>query len=384
MALDPRDATAADAAWPTTSETAGSQVGLRRPRTDGRAKVTGSTHYAGDLVQRGLLHARIVPAVYAHARIRAIDRAAALGIPGVMAVLTAGDLPVVGSGPERRFEPLAIDEIVYAGQPVALVIARSEEAAEDGAAVVRVEEEPLTPVVDLLAALEPGAPLARVHPREGAVPAPAFEPGDPQAALFSGNLVGRTRDQRGDVDAELSLCDAIVEGSFAAPWAYQAYLEPHAATAWVEPDGTLAVTASTQAIFATRNHLAAVFGLPTARVRVTGAPIGGGFGSKQTVIEPLVAAAALAVGAPVRLVLTRREDFASTKPAQATVAEVRIGATREGRLRALQARVVYDTGAYAESSWHMVAAPLLTGPYHWTAFDVVGLGVRTNRFAPVS
>jgi CO/xanthine dehydrogenase Mo-binding subunit len=183
------------------------------------------------------------------------------------------------------------------------------------------------------------------------------------------------------MDAAFAQADVIVEGTFRTPWAYQAYLEPHSATASVEPDGTLVVTASTQALFTTRNNLAAIFGLPTAKVRVTGAPIGGGFGSKQTVIEPLVAAAALALRVPVRLVLTRSEDFASTKPAQATVVEVRIGATREGRLLALQARVVYDTGMYPESSWHTAAAPLLTGPYRWPAFDVDGLGVRTNRFA---
>ena len=100
------------------------------------------------------------------------------------------------------------------------------------------------------------------------------------------------------MDESFAGCDVIVEGTFRAPWAYQAYLEPHSATAWVEPDGTLAVTASTQALFATRNNLAAIFGLPPARVRVTGAPIGGGFGSKQTVIEPLVAGAALTLGRP--------------------------------------------------------------------------------------
>ena len=272
-------------------ETTISQVGLRRPRTDGRAKVVGATRYAGDLDRRGLLHARIVPAIHAHARIGAIDRSTALDVPGVVAVLTASDLPVVGSGPQRRFEPLAIDEIVYAGQPVALVVARTEEAAEDAAALVRVDEEPLTPVVDLLGALDPAAPLIRLHVRAGAEPQPAFEPGDPLAVAFSANLVGRTHDQRGDMDAVLADCDVIVEGAFRAPWAYQAYLEPHSATAWLEPDGTLAVTASTQALFATRNNLAAIFGLPVANVRVTGAPVGGGFGSKQTVIEPLVAGA---------------------------------------------------------------------------------------------
>ena len=379
--MPPREAGELPADGIGNPETATSQVGLRRPRTDGRAKVIGATRYAGDVTLHGLLHARIVPAIHAHARIGEIDRAAALAIPGVVAVLTASDLPVVGSGPQRRFEPLAFDEIVYAGQPVALVVARTEEAAEDAAALVHVDEEPLPAVVDLLDALGPDAPLMRIHVREGAEPQPAFDADDPMAEGFSGNLVGRTHDLRGDVEAVLAACDVIVEGTFRAPWAYQAYLEPHSATAWVEPDGTLAVTASTQALFATRNNLAAIFGLPTAQVRVTGAPVGGAFGSKQTVIEPLVAAAALALRAPVRLVLTRREDFASTKPAQATVAEVRIGATREGRLRALHARVVYDTGAYSESSWHMAAAPLLAGPYRWDAFDIVGLGVRTNRFA---
>ena len=172
-----------------------------------------------------------------------------------------------------------------------------------------------------------------------------------------------------------------MEGRFTTAWAYQAYLEPHAATAWLEPDGTLAVSASTQALFATRNNLAALFGLPVSKVRVTGAPVGGAFGSKQTVIEPLVAAAALALRAPVRLELTRLEDFASTKPAQATVVDLRIGANRAGQLEALQARVVYDAGAYTESSWHMTAGLVITGPYRWPAFDVVGLGVQTNRFA---
>jgi CO/xanthine dehydrogenase Mo-binding subunit len=359
----------------------GSQLGLRRPRTDGRAKVTGTTRYAGDLPVPGLLHARIVPSIYAHARIRGIDRSAALGVPGVVAVLAAGDLPVAGVGPQRRFEPLAIDEVVYAGQPVALVVAETEEVAEDAAALVHIDEEPLPPVVDLLAALEPGAPPARVHVREGAESPPAFEADDPSAERFSGNVLGRSRDQRGDPDESFAACDVVVEGSFRTPWAYQAYMEPHVAIAWVEPDGTLAVTASTQALFTTRNNLAAVFGLPTAKVRVTAAPIGGGFGSKQTVIEPLVAGAALALRAPVRLVLTRQEDFASTKPAQATVAELRIGATSDGRLLGLQARVVYDTGAYPESSMHTYSAPLVTGPYRWSAYDVEAIGVRTNRFA---
>ena len=330
-------------------------VGTRRPRIDSREKVIGATRYAGDLTVPGLLHARIVPSLHAHARIRAIDAAAALAVPGVVAVLTAKDLPIVGHGEERRFEPLARDVAVFAGQPVALVIGETEAAAEDAVDLVQVDVEPLVPFVDVAAI-------------------------DPDADESSAHVFSRSHEQRGDVASAFARCDAIVEGHFRVGWAYQAYLEPHAATAWIEPDGTLAVTASTQGTFLTRNELAEVFGLPASRVRVTAAPLGGAFGSKQVVIEPLVAGAALRLRKPVRLVLNRREDFAATNPAQAMVIDLRIGAGRSGRFEALEARLTYDAGAYAESSWEWFATQLMTGPYRWPAFDVRAIGVLTNRF----
>src|SRR5262245_9823446 len=111
-------------------------VGVRRPRIDSRDKVLGRTRYTGDLVHRGLLHGRIVPSLEAHALIRGIDANAALGLPGVVGVLTADDLPTAWRGPERRFEPLAREEVVFAGQPVALVVAESEAVADDAAELV--------------------------------------------------------------------------------------------------------------------------------------------------------------------------------------------------------------------------------------------------------
>jgi CO/xanthine dehydrogenase Mo-binding subunit len=335
----------------------------------------------------GLLHARIVPSLYAHARIRAIDAAEALAVPGVVAVLTARDLPIVGHSAERRFEPLARDEAVFAGQPVALVIGETEAAAEDAADLVQVDVEPLESVVDVFAAIDPTAPLARITPtrelgqtpddteQEGSTTAE----GDP-ARQVSGNVFSLRREDRGDAAEAFARCDVIVEGRFSASWAYQAYLEPHAATAWIEPDGTLAVTTSTQGTFFTRNELAQIFGLPLSRVRVTAAALGGAFGSKQVVIEPLVAGAALRLRSPVRLVLNRREDFAATNPAQGMVIDLRIGARRSGQFEALEARMTYDAGAYTEWSWEWFAASLITGPYRWPAFDVQAFGVRTNRF----
>src|SRR5512143_315429 len=228
-------------------------IGISRPRIDAREKVTGAARYASDLAPRGLLHARIVSSVYAHARIRSITAATALAVPGVVAVLTARDLPIVGEGPERRFEPLARDEVVFAGQPVALVIGETEAAAEDGADLVQVDLEPLEPVVDVLAAIEPGSPVFRIE----RLPAPDEGVTDVDGAPVSGNVFSRTREQRGDVDAAFARCDAVVEGRFRAGWVYQAYLEPHAAVGWVEPDGTLAVTSGNQGTSYPRSALGA-------------------------------------------------------------------------------------------------------------------------------
>jgi CO/xanthine dehydrogenase Mo-binding subunit len=143
-------------------------IGVSTPRRDSEPKVRGQTRFAADLPIPGLLHARLVPSYEAHALITAISSAAAQATPGAIAVLTAHDLPIRGSGTGRMYEPLAKSEVLYAGQPVALVVAETEAAAEDGAERVEVELEPLTPVLDLEAATRPGAPLAKTTTEETA------------------------------------------------------------------------------------------------------------------------------------------------------------------------------------------------------------------------
>ncbi len=332
-------------------------IGVPRPRADSRAKVTGAARYAADLPApaRELLHARLVPSLYAHARIRRIDASAALAMPGVVAVLTAADLPLRATGDGRRSEPLARDIARFAGQPVALIVARSEAIAEDAVEAVVVDAEPLQPELDAVA-----------------IAASAGD-GDPR-------IVSTHHTAHGDAVAALTTAHVLVEGRFVAPWVHQGYLEPHAATAFLDEDGTLAITASTQGTFDARNEVAQLYGLPVSRVRVTAPTIGGAFGSKECLLEPLVAGAALRLRRAVRLVLTRREDLAATDPAQAVVTELRIGAGEDGRFTALDARLVYDAGAYPDASWEWFAAGLMAGPYHWPAIDVTGTGVRTNRF----
>ena len=164
-------------------------------------------------------------------------------------------------------------------------------------------------------------------------------------------------------------------------WVHQGYLEPQVAMAEIDDDGILHITSATQGTFHTRSELAKLFGRSIASVRVTGATLGGGFGGKLLVIEPLAAAATLVLRRPVRVELTRLEDFRMTNPAPASILEVALGATRDGRLRGLRARILFETGGFSENSVEGIAAILTVGPYHWDAHEVVAYGVETNRVA---
>jgi CO/xanthine dehydrogenase Mo-binding subunit len=362
-------------------------IGTPRPRLDAPEKVAGATRYAADGHVQGLLHARVVLSAEAHGRIRRIDREAALAQPGVVAVLTAADLPLSATGTDRTSEPLAQEEVVFAGQPIALVVAESEAAAEDGVEAVLVEYEPLPAVVDLEQAMLPGSPLARVTVEEESggdlesIHADVDEAEErAEEEQLSANVLDTVRRSSGDATAVLGASDAVVSGTFRTPWVYQAYIEPQVATAWLEPNGTLVVSTSTQGSFVTQKELARAFGLPFERIRVVAEPLGGAFGGKFALMEPLVAGATLALRQPVRLVLTRSEDFQATNPASAQITHLRIGARTDGALTAIEARMLVDRGSNAGWGVEGITSLLVAGPYRWEAHDLRGYGVQTNRF----
>jgi CO/xanthine dehydrogenase Mo-binding subunit len=369
-----------------------SPVGVARPRPDTPAKVRGATRYAADRgAPRGLLHARLVLAQRAHARIAGIDTAAALALPGVVAVLTAADLPIRAKGRDRLTQPLARSEVVFAGQPMALVVATGLAAATDAVELVDVRLEALPVVVDAEAAMAPGSPLARVDlaaegDRTGSMDAQthAGVGGGTDHAIeaedLSGNVTGRSRYHDGDVAAALAGSAVVREGRFSTSWIHQGYLEPQSCTAWLDDDGTLVLESATQSIFGTRNEVSKALGIPSRRVRVIGTPLGGAFGGKWALFETMVAAAAVKLRRPVRLVVGRADDFAATNPAQPFVTTLRIGADRDGRFTGLQSRIVADAGAFEEGTGESLAGVLVAGPYAWPAFDIRAYGVRTNRF----
>jgi CO/xanthine dehydrogenase Mo-binding subunit len=338
-----------------------------------------------------MLFARLVLSQRAHAKINGIDASAAIAIPGVVTVLTAADLPIRAKGTDRIVRPLARKEVVFAGEPVALVVAETLAAATDAAELVDVRLEPLPVVLDPEAAMDPASPLARLElgeegDRAGSMDAQTHGGvgggGDEsiEAEHLSANVAGRHRYRDGDIASNLAGAAAVREGRFATRWVHQGYLEPQVCTAWPDEDGGLVIETSTQSLFGTRNEVAKALGIPSRNVRVVSTPLGGAFGGKWPLFDSLVAAAAWKLRRPVRLTVSRGDDFASTNPGQPFIASLRVGADAEGHFVGLEGRVIADAGAFDEGTAESLAGVLVAGPYAWPAYDVRAYGVRTNRF----
>jgi len=331
----------------------------------------------------GMLHARLVTSPHAHARIVSIDTSAARAVPGVVGVFGGRDLPLTRPHPSSRNKaPLALEEVFFAGHPVVAVVAETEAIAADAAALVTVEWQELSAVTDLMEAMKPDAP--RVGPEEPGdseeelsmhgAEAGAADETEPKAP----NVATTSHLERGDVAAGLRQADVVVERVYTTSMVHQGYLEPRAAVATVDALGHVTVWTSTQALFFTRAEVAEALGLPEHRVRVVAMPVGGGFGGKFVLLEPLAAALAVAVRRPVSLVMTRNEEFLATTPAPQSRFEVTLGAKRDGMLAALRARVVFDAGAWAGAPLS-IACALLTSYYRFPNFDVHGVEVRTHK-----
>ena len=331
-----------------------SQIGKRRRLLDGKEKVLGLARFGTDQDRPRTLQARLVQSPFPHAAVGTIETAAALALPGVVAVLTADDLPETEPTSRGRLL-LARDRVFFAGHPVALVLGETEAAAQDGSEAVEVDFTPLEAVTDMDAALAPEAPavwpkgLPGTSDEAGAHGATQGD-GDDDATAKPANLAGETAFENGDVDAALAASAAVSDLTFTTAGVHQGYLEPHAVL--VEPDpisGGATVYTSTQASFMVRQEVARILGVPESDVNVKPTVVGGGFGGKFLLYDPLVALAAARLGRPVKLVLPGLEELPGGTPAPATRIHVRLGATANGKLTALDADFTMDAGCFPSS-----------------------------------
>jgi CO/xanthine dehydrogenase Mo-binding subunit len=327
-------------------------------RPDGKEKVTGIGRYTADLSLTGQAHAKFRYADHSHALITRIDASMARAVPGVLAVLTHEDVPDVlygGMVKDRRL--FAKEKVRFEGDIVAGVAATSAEIAEQAAALIEVEYEPLPPVRDFDAASADNAPL--VHPNWE-----QYEADD--ALLRDRNTVGYSTIVKDDADAAMAAADVVVASRFVTDPVQGVPIEPRAIIAHWQGD-RVTVWSSTQVPYVARSGVAHVLQIPESRVRVVVPLLGGGFGAKCDFhFEGHVAALARAAGRPVKLVFSRREEFVAVgHRREGMVIELETGARKDGTLVARRGRLVLDKGAYCGEGgfFAQMAAMHALGPY---------------------
>jgi len=365
---------------PETKPAIPSPIGENKQRIDARVKVTGAAVFADDLqFGAGLLHARIVRSPHPHALIKSIDTTKAAALPGVKAVVTGKDFPgYLGLYLQDR-HIFCRDRARYVGDPIVGVAAVTEELAEQALALINVEYELLEPVVDVEFGISQAAPL--IHPRLGEYEVASFilpEPGT--------NISNHFKIRKGDADGVWENCAAIVERKYRIPHIQHVPIEPHVAIAKVDETGQVTLWGSSQSPFAQRNLIAKALGISQNDMRVIAPYVGGGFGSKAGVsMESLAVAIAMNVkGRPVKLLLTREEEFFTSFVRQGLVSYFKMGCDRDGKLVVMRNKFYWDGGAYTEYGVNITRASgySSTGPYEVPNVKTDSYCVYTNH--PVS
>lgn len=345
-----------------TANSDGNVVGASVPRRDAMEKATGETVYAADEIREGMLHAKVLRSPHHHAEIVSIDTGEAEALDGVEAVLTARDVPGENAvGVFLNDQPvLAHKKVRQVGDPVAVVAARTEEIAKAALAKIKVEYCPLEAVFDPLASLEAGAP--KLH-----------EGGN---LLFERNIV------KGDVDQGFAQADVIVENVYRTSRNEHAYLEPEAGLSWIDDEGRVVVLTCTQNPHHDLKLVSAMLGLPAEKVRIIQSTTGGGFGGKLEVsVEGVLGLLAFKLRKPVKLVYSRKESFVSSSKRHPFHIQHRIGATKDGKITAVDIKVIADTGSYASFGPGVItrAAIHASGPYDIPNYRFNGKMAYTNN-----
>ena len=356
--------------------TGDTSVGKPVPPEDTTLKVTGTATYTFDWDLPGTLHAKLVTSTVPHAKIVGINTDRAKEVSGVAAVLTGKDMPFrVGMYAGDR-DLLAVEKVRWAGHPVALVVAEDLEAAERAAELVDVEYEALPAVFDPVEALKPEAPILHEGMEEYRH-APVFYP------VPGTNIANRFRLIHGDAEKGLEQAEVIIEEEFRVSHVSHAYMETQNVVAQAFRDGTYEIWTSCQSPFVVRQIISESLKIPYNKVTVKVPFVGGGFGGKAGLgWEALVASASKAVGyRPVKLTLSRKENFASAASREGVVANVKAGFSKDGKCLAYKVRFVLDAGAYADYTVNVSRAMGYSaeGVYEIPNVYCESLAVYTNK-----
>ena len=346
-------------------------------RADGRLKLAGQAEFTGDIRLPGMLYGAVLHSPVAHARISSVDTSAAEKLDGVAAVLTGDDLSDLDPyyGHALRDRPIvALGKVRFTGEPVAVVAAESQAAADAAVALIDVGYSELPVAASLGQALAPDAPLIHEEPAR-----PGSAHGLGQLPDAEGNICYSYSFRRGDVARAFAAAAVVVEGEYTFPAVYQYSMETHTTIAhW--HGGELTLWSSCQHPFLVRQEIAVLFGLPLDLVQVIVPFLGGGFGSKSyTKMEPLTAAIARKAGRPVRILNGVHESMITTRRHNMT-ARMRTAAAADGTVLARSCQAWLDTGAYADNGPRVTATAgdAAPGPYRWQAVEVAAHCVYTN------
>ena len=344
-------------------------------RVDAQGKVTGETPYPGDVTPDNLLFAKTLFSGQPHARMLAIDTSKAENVPGVVAILTAKDVPVNEYGLIVADQPVLVglgsdqpgsDVSRWEGDQVAVVIAESEAIAAAACALIEIEWEQMPVITDMFEALKDEV---LVHPEQGS------------------NLLKEYHIRKGDMAAGWAAADVVIESTYRLPYQEHAYLQPEAGLGWLDEEGRIAINVGGQWAHEEREQVAHALALPEEQIRVQYVAIGGAFGGREDMSIQIVLALAvqrlreMGIERPVRIIWSREESIIGHHKRHEAVIKTRWGATSEGKITAVEAQVYFNSGAYAYTSTKVLgnAHLMVTGPYEIPNAQIDSKTITTNN-----
>ena len=346
-------------------------IGKRAEGTDEKEKAMGKIVYADDFTLPDILYGKVFRSTIPFGKIKKLDISKALELDGVETIITAADVPnnesvsnVVGQTTEvglleAKHQVLARKIVRFYGEPIALIAAKSYEIACDACELIEIEYEEMPGVFDPVSAMKPDAP--KIH-------------GD-------NNIIARWKVREGNVEDAFQKCDVIVENTYKTQFQEHAHIEPESGVAWLDENDVLNLRVSTQVIEQYRD-VAHVLGIPESKVRIIGTIMGGGFGGKEDItVEVFLGLLAWKTGKPVKLTYTREEMGYGRHKRHPYVMRYKHGATKDGKLIAMEAEIISDSGAYVYlSPWVLLYSTVhATGPYMIPNVKVDAYSVLTNN-----